>query len=168
MLDIKMIRQNPDVLVKAMEKRHAKIDLTEFLALDKKRRELISETESLKNKQTEASKLIPRYKKEGKDTSELMAEMKEIAERGKLLDAEIKDIDVKMEGILLTIPNIPNELVPEGVDDSENLELRRVGEVRKFDFEPKAHWDIGADLGILDPETAGKVTGTRFTFYRVL
>ncbi|MBO7407025.1 MAG: serine--tRNA ligase [Clostridia bacterium] len=168
MLDIKAIRQDPDILVKALEKRHSKIDLSEFLGLDKKRRELIAETESLKSKQNAASKLIPGYKKEGKDISGLMAEMKEIADKVKDLDAQIKDIDTRMEGIMLTIPNMPNPLVPDGEDDRDNLEIRRFGEPTKFDFEPKAHWDLGASLNILDPETAGKVTGTRFTFYRGL
>ncbi len=168
MLDIKAIRQNPDILVKALEKRHSKIDLSEFLGLDKKRRELIAETESLKNKQNEASKLIPGYKKEGKDVSGIMAEMKNIADRVKVLDAEIKDVDEKIEKIIMNIPNIPNDLVPEGEDDRENQEMRKFGTPRTFDFEPKAHWDLGASLGILDPETAGKVTGARFTFYRGL
>ncbi|MBP5631458.1 MAG: serine--tRNA ligase [Clostridia bacterium] len=168
MLDIKVIRQNPDLLVKALEKRHSKIDLTEFLELDRKRREIIAEAEQLKNKQNEASKLIPGYKKEGKDISSLMAEMKAIADRVKDLDGKTREIDDAMEKIMLTIPNIPNELVPEGEDDRFNQELRKYGTPTQFDFEPKAHWDLGASLGILDPETAGKVTGTRFTFYKGL
>ncbi len=168
MLDIKVIRQNPDLLIKALEKRHSKIDLTEFLDLDRKRREIIAESEQLKNKQNEASKLIPGYKKEGKDISALMAEMKAIADRVKELDGKTREIDDAMEKIMLTIPNIPNELVPEGEDDRFNQEIRKYGTPTQFDFEPKAHWDLGSSLGILDPETAGKVTGTRFTFYRGL
>lgn len=168
MLDIRAIRQNPDLLVKALEKRHAKVDLTEFLELDKQRRTLIAETEQMKNKQNEASKMIPAYKKEGKDISKLMTEMKAISEKVKVLDNEIRDIDEKIEKILLMIPNIPNDLVPEGADDQDNEEIRRFGEPRQFDFEPKPHWELGADLDILDPETAAKVTGTRFTFYRGL
>jgi len=168
MLDIKMIRQDPTILENALKKRHANIDLTEFLELDKKRRALIGETEALKNKQNEASKLIPKYKKEGKDISELMAEMKEISEKVKGLDAQVKETDDAIEKIIMTIPNIPNEKVVDGVDDRDNVEIRKFGEPTKFDFEPKAHWDLGNSLGILDPETAGKVTGTRFTFYRGL
>lgn len=168
MLDIRAIRQNPDLLMKALEKRHAKVDLTEFLELDKKRRSLIAETEQMKSKQNEASKLIPAYKKEGKDISELMSEMKSISEKVKVLDNEIRDIDEQIEKILLMIPNMPNDLVPEGADDQDNEEVRRFGEPRQFDFEPKPHWELGADLDILDPETAAKVTGTRFTFYRGL
>ncbi|MBO4326642.1 MAG: serine--tRNA ligase [Clostridia bacterium] len=168
MLDIKAIRQDPELLTRALEKRHSKIDLAEFLALDKKRRELIAESEALKSKQNEASRLIPGYKKEGKDISGLMAEMKSIADKVKELDGKTKEIDDAIEKVMLTIPNIPNELVPEGEDDRFNQEIRKFGTPTQFDFEPKAHWDIGADLGILDPETAGKVTGTRFTFYRGL
>ena len=168
MLDIKAIRQDPELLTRALEKRHSKIDLAEFLALDKKRRELIAESEALKSKQNEASRLIPGYKKEGKDISGLMAEMKSIADKVKELDGKTKEIDDAIEKVMLTIPNIPNELVPEGEDDRFNQEIRKFGTPTQFDFEPKAHWDIGADLGILDPEMAGKVTGTRFTFYRGL
>ncbi len=168
MLDIRAIRQNPDLLVKALEKRHAKVDLTEFLELDKQRRALIAETEQMKNKQNEASKMIPAYKKEGKDISELMSEMKAISEKVKVLDNEIRDIDEKIEKFLLMIPNMPNDLVPDGADDQDNEEIRRFGEPRQFEFEPKPHWELGADLDILDPETAAKVTGTRFTFYRGL
>jgi seryl-tRNA synthetase len=122
----------------------------------------------LKSKQNEASRLIPGYKKEGKDISGLMAEMKTIAEKVKDLDAQTKEVDDAIEKIMMTIPNIPNPLVPDGEDDRFNQEIRKYGTPTQFDFEPKAHWDIGADLGILDPETAGKVTGTRFTFYRGL
>ncbi len=168
MLDIKAIRQDPELLIKALEKRHSKIDMTEFLELDKKRRGLLAESEMLKSKQNEASRLIPGYKKEGKDISGLMAEMKTIAEKVKDLDAQTKEVDDAIEKIMMTIPNIPNPLVPDGEDDRFNQEIRKYGTPTQFDFEPKAHWDIGADLGILDPETAGKVTGTRFTFYRGL
>ena len=168
MLDIKAIRQDPELLIKALEKRHSKIDMTEFLELDKKRRGLLAESEMLKSKQNEASRLIPGYKKEGKDISGLMTEMKTIAEKVKDLDAQTKEVDDAIEKIMMTIPNIPNPLVPDGEDDRFNQEIRKYGTPTQFDFEPKAHWDIGADLGILDPETAGKVTGTRFTFYRGL
>lgn len=166
MLDIKMIRQNPQVLVDALEKRHAKIDLSEFLELDKQRRTLLTETEQLRSRQNEASKQIPVYKKEGRDTGALMEEMKEISGRVKNLETEMRELDEKIEKIIMYIPNIPNPLVPDGVDDRDNQEIRRFWEPTQFDFTPKAHWDIGADLQILDPETAAKVTGTRFTFYR--
>ena len=168
MLDIKLIRTEPDKVKAAMRKRNKDMDaqVDEILAIDERRRQLSSESDNLKAQQNKASKEIPRIKKEGGDTTAIMAEMKLIAEKVKNLAGEISQLEEKQRNILLSIPNIPNEEVKQGVDDSENEELRRFGEPRKFDFEPKAHWDIGADLGILDPETAAKVTGARFHFYK--
>ncbi|MCR4436517.1 MAG: serine--tRNA ligase [Clostridiales bacterium] len=168
MIDIKTVRNNPEVLKKALENRHAKFDIDGFLALDEKRRGLLVEVEQLKNKQNTNSKLIPQYKKEGKDVSALMEEMKALSDAIKELDAKVNAIDEEIEKIVYTIPNIPNETVPVGASDSDNLEMRRWEEPRKFEFEPKAHWDIGESLGILDFSTAGKVTGARFTFYKGL
>ena len=168
MLDIKLIRTEPDKVKAAMRKRNKDMDaqVDEILAIDERRRQLSSESDNLKAQQNKASKEIPRIKKEGGDTTAIMAEMKLIAEKVKNLAGEISQLEEKQRNILLSIPNIPNEAVKQGVDDSENEELRRFGEPRKFDFEPKAHWDIGTDLGILDPETAAKVTGARFHFYK--
>ncbi len=168
MLDIKLIRTEPDKVKAAMRKRNKDMDaqVDEILAIDERRRQLSSESDNLKAQQNKASKEIPRIKKEGGDTTAIMAEMKLIAEKVKNLAGEISQLEEKQRNILLSIPNIPNEAVKQGVDDTENEELRRFGEPRKFDFEPKAHWDIGADLGILDPETAAKVTGARFHFYK--
>ena len=168
MLDVKMIRQNPDVLVEALKKRNSSIDVDAFLKLDERRREILSASEQLKKRQNDASKLIPKYKKEGQDTTALMEEMKTISAQVKDYEAELKVVDEKIKDIIMLIPNIPNERVPYGKDDADNEELRRVGEPTKFDFEPKPHWDIGADLGILDAERAAKVTGARFTFYKGL
>ena len=168
MLDIKAIRSNPQILKDALEKRNSKFDINGFLLLDERRRDLLVKVEQLKSKQNSDSKLIPQYKKEGKDVSSLMSEMKELSEKVKELDLQVKDIDDEIERIILTIPNMPNEAVPVGKDDSDNIELRKWGEPRKFDFEPKPHWDIGEALDILDPTTAAKVTGTRFTFYKGL
>ncbi len=166
MLDIKSIRSNPDILQRAVIKSKGKLDVSGFLALDEKRRELLVTVEQLKNKQNTDSKLVPQYRKEGKDVSSLMEEMKELSEKIKELDAEVKKIDEELDSIMLTIPNIPNESVQMGESDADNIEIRKWGEPRKFDFEPKAHWDIGEDLNILDFSTAGKVTGARFTFYK--
>lgn len=168
MLDIKLIRTEPDKVKAAMRKRNKDMDaqVDEILAIDERRRQLSSESDNLKAQQNKASKEIPRIKKEGGDTTAIMAEMKLIAEKVKNLAGEISQLEEKQRNILLSIPNIPNEAVKQGADDTENEELRRFGEPRKFDFEPKAHWDIGADLGILDPETAAKVTGARFHFYK--
>ncbi len=169
MLDIRRIRNELDEVKKAMEKRNAKdIDLDLIVELDDKRRELLQEVEQMKNEQNVASKEIPKLKKEGKDATELMAKLKELSDKIKELDEEVKKIEEKLEYNLLRIPNIPNSKVPQGTTDADNEELRKWGEPTKFDFEAKAHWDIGTDLGILDFETAGKITGSRFTLYKDL
>ena len=168
MLDIKQIRSNPEAIAEALKKRISNLDLTEFLTLDGKRRKLISETEQLKSRQNAASKEIPILKKQGKDIQNVMAEMKSIAEKTKALDAEIKQIDEQLENILMIIPNIPNEKVPVGSSSEDNVEIRRYGEPRKFEFEIKPHWELGEIHGILDSSTAAKVTGSRFTFYKGL
>lgn len=166
MLDIKLIRSNPDILKNAIKNRNAKADISSLLSLDEKRRELLVNVEQLKSKQNADSKLIPQYKKEGKDVSSLMEEMKELSDRIKTLDEEVKAVDDAIDKVILTIPNIPNESVPVGSSDVDNIEIRKWGEPRKFEFEPKAHWDIGEVSDILDFSTAAKVTGARFTFYK--
>ncbi|MBR3299259.1 MAG: serine--tRNA ligase [Clostridia bacterium] len=169
MLDIKRIRKNPEELVAAMKARRGKgADVTEVLALDEKRRELIQKVEVLKAKRNEASAKVPQLKKQGEDVTELLAEMKQVADEIKELDGELAGIDEKFDELLLKIPNIPHESVPDGADDKDNQELRRVGTPREFGFEPKAHWDIGEGLNILDFAAAGKITGARFTVYRGL
>ena len=168
MLDIKLLRTQPDMVVAELKKRNFDLDLTEFAELDKKRREILVEAEQLKSKQNAVSKEIPVYKKEGKDVAPIFAEMKELSDKVKQLDEQVRGIDEALKKIVLTIPNIPNKLVPVGKDDTENYELRRWGEPTKFDFEPKAHWDIGENLDILDAARAAKVTGSRFTFYKGL
>lgn len=168
MLDIKLIRSNPEQVKEALSKRRTPTKIDELLGLDEKRRELLFRVEQMKSKQNTDSKLIPQYKKEGRDASALMEEMKQLSESVKELDAQVKEIDQEIEGILLTIPNTPNPLVPAGTSDADNQEIRRWGEPAAFDFEPKPHWDIGEALGVLDFATAGKVTGTRFTFYKGL
>jgi len=168
MLDIKLIRSNPEILKRALRNNKGNFDIEGFMSLDARRRELIYKTEQLKSRQNEASKLIPRYRKEGRDVSALMDEMKEIAAEVKVLDQELKQVDEQIDALLLTIPNVPNENVPEGEDDTSNVEVRRWGTPVSFDFEPKPHWEIGENLGILDFETAARVTGARFTFYKGL
>lgn len=168
MLDIKLLRSEPQKVIDAIKSRGGELDLTEFGEIDKQRRELLQEVEALKNKQNVVSKQIPQLKKEGKDVASIFAEMNQIKETVKELDTKIADLDEKLKNIVLTIPNIPNEKVSKGTSDEDNVEIRRWGEPTKFDFEPKAHWDIGENLGILDADTAAKVTGSRFTFYKGL
>lgn len=166
MLDIKLIRTEPEKVKAALARRKENVDIDALLELDNKRRELLFKVEQLKGKQNETSKKIPAMKKEGKDVAPIFAEMKTLSAEISEFDNEIRELDEKINKVMLTIPNIPNPTVPDGETDADNVEVRRFMEPTKFDFEPKAHWDIGNDLGILDPQTAGKVTGTRFTFYR--
>lgn len=170
MLDIKIIRENPDRVKAALKTRNADYDsyIDEILEIDEKRRKLSTETDALKAEQNKVSKQIPIMKKNGENTDAVMDEMKEISEKIKNDNAVISELETKQRDTLLRIPNIPSETTPIGKDDSENVELRKWGEPSKFDFEPLAHWDIGKNLGILDPETAAKVTGARFHFYKGL
>ena len=166
MLDIKLLRNDPEMLKKALLKSKGKFDSEGFLTLDAKRRELLFKVEQMKGKQNTDSKLIPQYKKEGRDTTSLMEEMKALSDSIKELDQQVKEIDAELDKIVLTLPNIPSDQVPLGDSDSDNLEVRKWGTPRAFEFEPKAHWDLGENLGILDFATAAKVTGARFTFYK--
>ncbi|MDO4563467.1 MAG: serine--tRNA ligase [Clostridia bacterium] len=166
MLDIKVIRTETDRVKKALARRKEKIDIDAVIALDEKRRQLLYDAEKLKAKQNEVTKQIPQLKKEGKDTTAVFAEMKELSDAVKSLDAKTRETEEELNRILLTIPNIPNDTVPDGVTDEDNVEVRKFGEPAKFDFEPKAHWDLGKELNILDPDTAAKITGARFTVYR--
>ena len=170
MLDIKFIRTNPELVKQAVRNRNGNLDaeIDRLVEIDGKRRELTAKTESLKAEQNAASKKIPQIKKEGGDVSAIMAEMKEISAKIKELDAELAEYEEQQKQIVYMIPNVPDQSVPVGTDDSMNTEIRRFGEPTKFDYEPKAHWDIGAGLDILDPETAAKVTGARFHFYKGL
>lgn len=170
MLDIKLIRENPDLVKAAMKTRNKDMDaaVDEIIAIDGKRRELNAKKEALKAKQNAASKEIPKIKKEGGDISTIMAEMNAVKAAIKEDDDELAELEARQKTLIYEFPNIPSPTTPIGKDDSENVEIRRFGEPTKFDFEPKAHWDIGADLNILDPETAAKVTGARFHFYRGL
>ncbi len=168
MLDIKVIRENPQLVKDAMKKRNKDMDalVDEVLAIDVERRELTVKLDQLKQEQNAASREIPKIKKEGGDISAIMSRMNEIKETVKSGDVRLSELEEKQQKIMYEFPNIPNPTIPVGKDDSDNQEIRRWGEPTAFDFEPKAHWDVGADLGILDPETAAKVTGARFHFYK--
>ncbi|MEW8973135.1 MAG: serine--tRNA ligase [Tissierellaceae bacterium] len=168
MLDIRRIRTNAEEVKKALKKRHGDYPIDKVLELDEKRRKIIIEVEEKKAKQNQVSKEIPKLKKEGKDVSEVLEEMKGLSDEVKELDIEIKEIDGAIKDLLLTIPNTPHETVIEGLSDEDNVEIRKFGTPREFDFEPKAHWDLGTDLGILDFERASKITGTRFSIFKGL
>lgn len=169
MLDIKRIREDFDGVKKAVESRgKGDFGIDKVREYDVERRKLLAEVEQMKNQQSTSSRQIPVLKKEGKDTTELMAEMKQLSEKIKVLDGQVSEVEAKLRDALLNIPNTPYKDVQEGADDSDNVELRKWGEPRTFDFDEKAHWDIGTDLEILDFERATKIAGTRFTVYKGL
>ncbi len=168
MIDIKLLREDFDMVKAALERRKENIDLGKFTLIDTKRRELIQKVEQLKSRQNIVSKEVPQMKKEGKDTTELLEEMKNLSNEIKAYDQEIREIEQEVNDFMLTIPNIPNPTVPDGETDEDNVEIRKWGEPKQFSFQPKAHWDIGTDLDILDFETAAKITGARFTVYKGL
>ncbi|MBS6798291.1 MAG: serine--tRNA ligase [Firmicutes bacterium] len=169
MLDIKRIREDYDNVKAAVEKRcKGDFGLSEVPGLDSQRREILLKVEQMKNRQNTVSKEIPKLKKAGEDTAAVMAEMKELSAEIKELDAKLTEIEKKLKDTLLGIPNTPYKDVQTGEDDSDNLELRKFHEPRSFSFEPKAHWDIGTDLDILDFDRAAKISGARFTVYKGL
>ncbi len=166
MLDIKAIRANPDEIIRKLNRRGGDYKITEVLELDGERRRLLASVEELKGKRNRVSEEIAKIKKQKGNADDLIMEMKEVSDRIKADDDKVKNIEEQISNLLLNIPNTPNDDVPKGQSDEDNKEIRKWGEPTKFSYEPKAHWDIGEDLGILDFSTAGKVTGTRFTFYK--
>jgi len=165
MLDLKFVRENLDTVKHALEVRNSDISLDEFLELDRRRRQLIQETEELRARRNRVSQEIGRLKKAGEDATEMIKEMKEVGGRIKELEGELSGIDEKIRDIMLSIPNIPHETVPVGKDEDDNVTAKRWGDIPEFDFDPLPHWDIGVKAGILDFERAAKLTGSRFTVY---
>ncbi|MBQ8590852.1 MAG: serine--tRNA ligase [Firmicutes bacterium] len=169
MLDIKRIREDYEGVKAAVESRgHGDFGLSLVPELDAKRRAVLAEVEAMKNKQNVVSKEIPKLKKAGQDASAVMAEMKELSAKIKEMSEELTQIEADLQNALLNIPNTPCAEVAVGETDADNVEVKKFMEPTKFDFEPKAHWDIGQDLDILDFERAAKLSGTRFTVYKGL
>ncbi|MEH7417402.1 serine--tRNA ligase [Neobacillus drentensis] len=169
MLDIKVLRASfAEVKEKLQHRGEDLTDLGRFEDLDVKRRELIVESEKLKSRKNEVSQQVAALKREKKDADHLIAEMREVGDKIKVLDDELRGVEETLEQLLLSIPNIPHESVPIGETEEDNVEIRKWGQVREFEFEAKPHWDIATELGILDFERAGKVTGSRFVFYKGL
>lgn len=167
MLDIKRVREDFDNVKAAVESRcKGDFGIDKVLEYDTKRRELLAQVEQMKNQQNTASRKVPAMKKAGEDTTELFAEMKELSRKIKEMDAEVSEVEEAQRNALLNVPNTPYKDVQVGEDDSDNVELRKWGEPRKFDFEEKAHWDLGESLDILDFERGGKLSGARFTVYK--
>jgi len=167
MLDIKFVRENLEETIERLNTRNGDYSyLREIPELDLKRRELIKEGDALKAERNEKSKLIGQYKREKKDCSELIATIGDAKTKIAAIDKKMKEIDEKIRDILLKTPNLPDKSLPVGKDDSFNVEVRRWGEPRKFDFKPKAHWELGKSLGLFDFDRGAKVSGPRFTFYK--
>ncbi len=169
MLDLKKLRSNTEEVKKALSNRGEDFDVNvidEVIALDEERRKILVDVEALKKQRNEVSAEIPKRKKAGEDVTEVMAEMREIGDKIKADDAKVAELNDKINYIMLRIPNIPNPAVTEGETDEDNVEIKRWGEPTKFNFEPKAHWDLGTDLDLLDFERGGKVAGSRFTVYK--
>ncbi|AGX02064.1 MULTISPECIES: serine--tRNA ligase [Bacillus] len=169
MLDIKYLRSNFEEVKNRLQHRGEDLgDLGKFEDLDVRRRELIMETEQLKSRRNEVSQQVAVLKREKKDADSLIAEMREVGDKIKAFDEELRTVEESLDSLLMSIPNIPHESVPVGETEDDNVEARKWGNVRDFSFEPKPHWDIATDLDILDFERAGKVTGSRFVFYKGL
>lgn len=169
MLDIRRIREDYEGVKAAVERRtKGSFGIENVKALDEKRRQLLVDVEQMKNRQNTVSREIPKLKKAGQDTTAVMAEMKELSGRIKELDATLSQVEKDLRDALLNVPNTPHPSVQVGEDDTANVELRRFKEPTTFEFAPKAHWDIGEDLDILDFERAAKISGTRFTVYKGL
>jgi seryl-tRNA synthetase len=169
MLDVKLLRNEYDKVAAALNHRGASLELiAAFPQLDISRREKLTESEQLKGRRNSVSQEVAKLKKNGENADQLITEMKAVNDRIKLLDEEVREIEVEMNALLLSIPNIPHESVPIGASEEDNVIIRTEGQPRQFEYDPKAHWDLGVDLGILDFEAAAKVTGSRFVFYKGL
>ncbi len=167
MLDVKLLRNEYDKVAQALKNRGASLDLiAKFPEYDAARREKLGESEQLKNRRNVVSQEVAKRKKSGENADELIAEMREVGDRIKQLDEEVRVLEAEIDLLLLSIPNIPHESVPVGASEADNVEVRRHGTPRAFEFEPKPHWDLASQLGILDFEAAAKVTGARFVFYK--
>ncbi|MEE0510058.1 MAG: serine--tRNA ligase [Peptococcaceae bacterium] len=167
MLDIKLMRREPERVAKAVGRRGKDIDMKPFLEADEKHREVIAQIEELQSQRNAKSKEVGQRKRNGESADDLMAEVSAINEKIKALDETKTTLEAQVREFMISIPNMPDDSIPDGGEDDYRVE-RNWGEPRQFDFEPKAHWDLGVDLGILDFDRAAKVTGSRFTFYKGL
>jgi len=168
MIDPRIVRNNPEKLIDSFKRRNKEFDMTRLSELDSVRREVMSRSEFLKAERNETSKAIAAKQREKEDASCDIARMREVGDEIKAFDQKLIDIDEEFNNILLSIPNIPDDTVPFGKDEYDNVEIRVIGEKPSFDFEPKGHWDVGEKLGIYDPVTATKLAGSRFTMFRGL
>ena len=165
MLDLKFVRENPDAVRRAMELKKEAGDLDGLLKMDLERRDLLKEVEELKQTRNRVSKEIGKQGADSDAAQQKKDEMREVSTKIKELDDQLRQLDIKMEHLLLSLPNIPDEVVPIGIDEEDNIEVRAWGDKPQFDYEPLAHWDIGEKLHIIDFPRAGKISGSRFAVY---
>ncbi|MCF8030136.1 MAG: serine--tRNA ligase [Desulfohalobiaceae bacterium] len=165
MLDLRFIRKNPEAVQEALNRRGEDLSLQEFLRLDEDRRKVIQEVEELRRERNQASEEVARLKKNGEEAEEQIDQLSRVSDRIKELEARKKDREESLQKIRLAIPNIPQEDVPTGNSDEDNLEVRRWGDRPRFSFQPRPHWELGPELGGLDFERAAKVAGSRFVVY---
>ncbi|MGG3310960.1 serine--tRNA ligase [Paenibacillus sp. FSL W8-0187] len=169
MLDVKILRSEYSRVEEALKNRGKSLDLiADFPKLDARRRELLQESESLKNRRNTVSAEVAKLKKNRENADDLILEMRQVSDQIKAMDEEVRELEASISELTLAIPNIPHESVPVGASEEENVEIRRWSEPKAFDFEPKAHWELAQNLSILDFEAGAKVTGSRFTFYKGL
>jgi len=168
MLDLKFVRSNPDIVKEALAKRHADIDLDDFLKQEEKRRQILFDVENLKAERNKVSEEVAKLKKSGQNAETLILEMREVGHKIKEMDDRLSQIEQQMEQVLYLIPNIPNISVPIGYDENDNIEVVKWGKPKTFEFTPLPHFELGEKQDILDFGRAGKVTGARFTFYKGL
>ncbi|WP_409022009.1 serine--tRNA ligase [Dellaglioa sp. P0083] len=167
MLDIKMIRQNVDEVKEQLGNRGVKPEIIdEMVEKDRKRRDIIVQTETLKKKRNDVSQAIAQLKRNKENADAQIEEMKKVGDAIKAFDEELKVLDADVTDMASRLPNMPNKTIPVGPNEDSNVELRKVGTPRTFDFEPKAHWEIGENLDILDFERGAKVSGSRFLYYK--
>ncbi len=166
MLDLRFIRENPDLVRKAIESKREKADVDRLLELDAERRSLLTESEQLKHERNVVSQEIARKKKAGENAEDDIQRMRQVGERIKSLDARLQEVEKQIQEILIWIPNIPHPSVPEGVDESDNVEVRRWGEIPEMDFEPKPHWELAEKLGLVDFARGSKISGSFFVSFR--
>ncbi|OGW34404.1 MAG: serine--tRNA ligase [Nitrospirae bacterium GWD2_57_9] len=170
MLDLRLVRENPEQVKAGLARRGIALDLTEFLSLDVRRRQAQQEIETLRRSRNEASEEIGRLKKAGQPAEDKVAEMRAVGDKIADLENSTREVEDAQRSLLLTIPNLPHSSVPDGKDEQENRELRRWspqgGELPKFSFEPKPHWDLAEYLDIIDFDRAAKITGARFALYK--
>ncbi|MDI6790468.1 MAG: serine--tRNA ligase [Thermodesulfobacteriota bacterium] len=168
MLDLKFVRNNIDLLKEKLLQRGSDLSLDEFIAVDGERRKIIQDVEDLRNRRNFVSKEVGRLKKEGQKAEHLMEETRVVKDRIKEMETVLEEKESALSAIILSVPNIPHPGVPIGKDSSDNPVAKRWGDIRQFDFEPRSHWDIGEELGILDFERGAKISGARFTLYKGL